>query len=569
MKGRIGLSVGLLCIVSAAHLVAYGADAPPGGKIFSIDETRADGWTVSVRPSAFPATYLTVDGGTHILFSRQPASTDERTGWPKLPYEVLSLGIPPGTFVSAQLVDEEYETYENQEVAPVPSYTFDEKNEAIATYKKDPAAYRLNQFLPSNIVLVDSPFTLRSQRIVTIRVAPYQYNPALRTMKRLVKGRLEVQLKAIEDGAMAQPSFSAVGDPHFEGVYKALMSNYDQARSWRTLARSTARTMVDSSRGWFEAGPTYYRIGVSDDGWYRITSADLQSVGTSISQIDTSRLRLYHRGNLVPVYLRPDSSVEFFGQRKYGDSTYLDFFTDTSAYWLTWDGTGGGPKYRDIPSPAPGGGQTVTSSTVSRHFEENTDYYEGTGLVQVTENDPVPGEGWAWEYYFPNTTIDHSFEIDRVDTAGGSMAELRVRLFSTTLHYNDPDHIARFWLNDSLLGEIGFTGREGVTFEQDVPLSLLRDGNNVLRIMSVPTASMPNQFYLDWFEIDYLRLHRAAGDQLLVNLDSTGSMVPVSIYADGFTSPGIEVFDRLGGRRILGGVVTGDSVSGYGITFSD
>jgi len=568
MKGRIRFFAILALLLPAAAQTGARAEAPSPGSIFSIVESREDGWTVAVRTAGSPSTYVSVDGATHILFARQSASLDERTGWPQIPYELLSLGIPPGASVSASLVDPVYETYENQDVAPVPSVTYDDQNEAVLAYRKDPAAYRLNQFLPSEVVQVEPPFSLRSQRIATVRLAPYQYNPARRTMKRLVSGRLEVRLTGGGSQINSPPGVS-VPDPHFEGVYRSLLENYDQARGWRMSPRSGARAQEDSSRMWFEPGETYYRIRVAEDGWYRITPSDLQSVGTGFALIDTSRLRIYNRGYLVPTLFRPDSSIEFYGRRNRGDSTYLDYFTDTSTYWLTWEGAESENLFRDVPDQGPGSGSLVKSSPTRLHLEQNTDYYEGTGFREVSENGPVAGEGWVWDYYYPNSVYDYPFEIDHLDTTGGVQARLRVRLFSTTLNYNDPDHIARFWLNDSLLGEVGFTGRTGVTFENDLPAGLLREGNNTLRIMSVPTPSSPNQFYLDWFDLEYPRLHVATANQLLVEPVAQGRADPVPIYAGGFTSPLIEVFDLAGGRRILGGSVSGDSISGYGITFAD
>ncbi|MGB6034184.1 MAG: C25 family peptidase propeptide domain-containing protein, partial [Bacteroidota bacterium] len=293
MKGRSPVFVCVVFVLSAMVQTTIRAEAPTSDKVFTAVETRQDGWSFSIHPPGFPSTFVSIDGSMHILFAGQPASRDERTGWPQLPYEVLSLGIPPGTSVSATLVDAVYETFENQEVAPVPSYSYNEQNEAVATYSRDPAAYATNRFLPSEVVHVERPFTFRSQRVATIRVAPYQYNPARRTIKRLVSGRLEVRLIATRPGEVSPPTGKRVADPHFEGIYRNLLENYDQAADWRISPETVSRPGIDSSRTWFETGQTYYRVRIAEDGWYRITPSDLQSVGASFSQVDSSRLRIY------------------------------------------------------------------------------------------------------------------------------------------------------------------------------------------------------------------------------------------------------------------------------------
>ena len=54
-----------------------------------------------------------------------------------------------------------------------------------------------------------------------------------------------------------------------------------------------------------------------------------------IAVSDLSRLQLFQRGQELPLLVRGDSTIEFYGLRNYGDSTYYDFYTDTSSYWLT------------------------------------------------------------------------------------------------------------------------------------------------------------------------------------------------------------------------------------------
>ncbi len=142
----------------------------------------------------------------------------------------------------------------------------------------------------------------------------------------------------------------------------------------------------------------------------------------------------------------------------------------------------------------------IRFSTATIHQEENTDYYEGTGESEITRNGGTPGEGWVWEYYYPGTSLSHTFMLDSIDAVQGT-SMLRLRLYGTTLHSVTPDHQAQIWVNDSLAGEIGFDGRAGVVFASPIPTSWLVTGANRVRIVSLPTANSINQFYLDWFEV--------------------------------------------------------------------
>ena len=559
---RRGDGVRLFAVAAIAGLLATsGSSAVKPANTFALIERRADGWMIEVRPKAPAPSYIPIDGIPHLLFEERLPVEILPEGGPLIPYETLSLGIPPGARISVTLLDPVYETQQGQHLAPRPAIAISDEGEAILSYRKSASLYGQDRLFPASIVSLDSVFTLRHQRIATVRVAAMQYNPVRHELRRLVSARLEVRLLA---GAGITPEPGRAEDPHFEDVYKNLLANYEEARAYR-LPRAQAPTTVDTTGDWFERGLTYYRVPVARDAWYRIRDAELQAAGGSLGAIDPSSLRLYRDGRPVPLLFRPDSAIEFHGRMKYGETTYADTYSDTSSYWLTWGGSGTGEEYRIVPSSAAQPDTVIETSRVTRHFEENTDYYEGTGYTEVIDNEEVPGEGWVWDYYYPGSILDHAFQIDSHDTAGS--AGIRVRLYSTTLNYNTPDHHARFLINDTLIGESFFNGRQEEIFSAEIPTGVLREGSNTFRIESVPTASVPNQFYLDWFEIDYHRINRASAGQLELDLPPTGGVAAVS--AGGFPDAEIDVYDIVEARRIVGGEVTPDGQGGYQMIFRD
>jgi hypothetical protein len=539
------------------------ADVPSRGhrSTFTLIARAKDHWTVDYTPGMFAQTPVTVSGQTYQFFGGDGASGMSAVGAPQLPVEALTLGVPWGSTVQATLVDPVYEDQPGVLVAPCPAYTVDQKRQTTASFTLDNSAYSQNRFYPLQQVLVDRPVTLRQQRICTIRVAPYLYNPSTHLLRRLVKGRMEIALT--RDNSIGTEGSSAVAagaDPWFEDVYKSVLWNYEEAKSWRVS--SAPRVTSDSARGWFNVGQKYFRVPVAADGWYCLPVQSLAAAGTSVS--DLSPLQLFRNGQEIPLRVRGDSTIEFYGRRNYGDSTYYDFYTDTSTYWLTLGGREG-QRYVSVPATPAGNGIVTISSIATVHREVNTDYYEGTGEAEITRNGTVPGEGWVWEYYYPGTSISHDFSIDSIDVSQG-MASLRVRLFGTTVHSVTPDHHAQIWLNDSLAGEAYFDGREGVLFTDSIPSSWLQIGTNRLRIVSIPTANGINQFYLDWFEVDYHRKLRATNGQLTFTV---GSGNPVRVTLSGMPNPFIEIADISTGRLMQGITVSGDSAVGFTATFQD
>jgi hypothetical protein len=552
----------ILLVVLAPTVSVAGAVSHGGGPTFKLLAQTQNHWSVEYTPGSFPRTPLSIAGEIYQSFGSDAISGMTTVGAPQIPVECLTVGVPWGSMVEASLVDPVYEDQSGVLVAPCPGHVVDDDHQTTASYVVDKGAYAQNRFLPSKSLISEPPITVRQQRIATIRIAPYLYNPSTRHLRRLVKARLDINL--VRDSSVSQQRISTLespgSDPLFENVYKSLMWNYEEAKSWRASANIPG--VQDATRDWFNLGQKYYRVPIAVDGWYRLTAQDLNAVGVAVT--DPSRLQMFYKGKEIPILVREDSSICFYGRRNYGDTTYDDFYTDTSSFWLT---SGNQEGLRYVPTSTGLGGDVAArhSSPATIHQEENTDYYEGTGEAEITNNGTVPGEGWVWEYYYPGTTLTHTFMLDSID-AGQGTAAVRVRLCGTTLHSITPDHHAQMWVNDSLAGEIDFDGRAGVVFSRSIPTAWLVQGVNQLRIASSPTANSINQFYLDWYEIDYPRILRTVDGQLTFTL---GPGAPGRASISGLPGPEVDVVDISTGRLMHDVLVTGDSSAGFTATFQD
>jgi hypothetical protein len=542
----------LLAIASAAGF----AKDPPRDE-FTVRRDPG-GWTVRYAPGPLRTTTVEIDGTPHLLFTGASASVSADPGQPQLPLESISFGVPADAVLTAELLEPVYEQDARQYVAPVPSHARTGDEETVTLFEKNRDAYRTNRMFPGRELWTDPPFRLRGQTIATIHLAPVQYNPSTLSLRRLVGGRIRVQVTP----AQVTPASRGKSppDPFFEEVFKGLLVNYEEAREWRTVAVQNP-SAADPLRDWFVTGRTYYRVPVVSDAWVRLRRADLPGGGWTAG--DTASLALFVRGKEIPISVRGDSAIEFYGERNRGDSTLFDFYTDTSAYWLTW---GGPPGRRYSSTGEPAGSPVVqrNSALATVHAEENTDYYEGSTDPEIMNPAQVPGEGWVWEYYYPNSQYTHSFLVDSLDQ-NAPTATCRVRLFGTT---TNSTHKARFWVNDSLVGEVSFGTRSEGRFTSTFPASWLHPGTNTLRVFS-DTQELVNQFYLDWFEIDYARALRASGNQIVFTTPASPGGIPVSHTVSGLSGGTIGLFDLSSGRRIAGGTVIPDGNGHFSLTFQD
>lgn len=131
---------------------------------------------------------------------------------------------------------------------------------------------------------------------------------------------------------------------------------------------------------WINHNQTYLKLTVSQDGIYRISGQTLSAAGVPVSSLSANAFTLIHLGQPVPLrtstsgVLSATDYLEFYGQQNRSEldsflfadpardllNPYYSLFTDTSAYYLTWDANATHPRYQlapndlsNPPAPAP------------------------------------------------------------------------------------------------------------------------------------------------------------------------------------------------------------------------
>ncbi|CAF4575676.1 unnamed protein product [Rotaria sp. Silwood1] len=120
---------------------------------------------------------------------------------------------------------------------------------------------------------------------------------------------------------------------------------------------------------WITPGKTYLKMYVAQDAIYRINKTDFTTAGVDPSSIDPRTLKVFNKGNQIPVFFSGESDgvfdnadfFDFYGERNYGGSTkyydengavqysineYYDLYSDTNVYWVDWGGAIGS-RYSD------------------------------------------------------------------------------------------------------------------------------------------------------------------------------------------------------------------------------
>ncbi|MEL6134982.1 MAG: hypothetical protein AAFR59_16605, partial [Bacteroidota bacterium] len=146
---------------------------------------------------------------------------------------------------------------------------------------------------------------------------------------------------------------------------------------------------------------SFIKITLAEDGWYEVNFSDLLSAGHDLAGVNPDHLHLYYRGAEQPLHIWKNGQtlqkLGFWGLRNDGkvdrlmyrdpitaqpDPTvqpniYVSLFTDTSAYFLTWD-QDPGLRY-----------QVVSDITFSNHVPESSFRY--TAEAWHHPSDPLKG----------------------------------------------------------------------------------------------------------------------------------------------------------------------------------
>ena len=302
------------------------------------------------------------------------------------------------------------------------------------------------------------------------------------------------------------------------------------------------------------------KLHVRRGGWYRVTRAELEAAGLNPTT-DPARLQLYADG--VEQSVRVDDvawrlgagAVEFYGEGLDTPST------DTRVYWLI-EGDGNGRRLEATNAAASLGGETTSLGGEATTFNPpSTSGGEGgqinNGAVVVDGNnlptvDLPPFGGGATATGFPYTlelrerTIYFSSLLNgerenffgRVVSATPGTQQLDVRhidIQDLSADANPPRlevalqgvtegaHRVSVFLNDAPLGALEFAGRANKAESFAVPVWMLRDGANEVRLVSGAASDVS---LTESLRLTYPRQYRAVGDTLRFTAGATRPCVP-------------------------------------------
>jgi hypothetical protein len=464
--------------------------------------------------------------------------TGER-GAPSLPLAVALVAIPPGADYHLAVSADAQPLPGRLNIAPVPTLTspgrITETINLPGKYKYEPSllVYQQNENYPRDFVRLAGDEFLRSQRVLRLELAPFQFNPRSGALIYHSHIRVTIDL-SYPRGRTPDMIGGEVPETVFDSVLAKSILNYDSARHWRMRARpsqlpanqtNSAAPLVPPG-----AGP-WFKLSLNQDGLYLVSCPALQAAGVNIS--DPTTLRLFKNDLEMPINLignmlsscGANDGIEF-----YGLATTTPF-TTTNVYWLT---SGGAPGLRMATvDGTTGGGLTPTSFIATKHLEQNLIYKPSVPRLENADH-------WFWQplpYGDPNVpsmTYSIPFTLNMVSTD-----PVTPQLQYALQGYTSGSHHSQVLLNGTVIDDQTWSG--SIPFTQSAPVtqSLYATGVNTLTVSDLGDPLF-DQFYINNFDVGYAHTYNAENDQLVFGGDISGTW---DYHVGNFLTNTVELFD--------------------------
>ena len=233
------------------------------------------------------------------------------------------------------------------------------------------------------------------------------------------------------------------------------------------------------------SGAPAFKLGVAEDGVYRVLFEDLDTPGW---HPDTDSLAMTNSGESVPIWIEdggdgifgPGDHIEFVGRHLEGTRSYWNEHSRHNVYWLK---VSSAPALRFRDSPA------ATSETISatartlRHLER--DKLRVRFNHAKTVDSP---EVWYWERLSHLEPEGFNLDVDLGPPSDiAEPVSLRIGLrgwseLASELRGGLAEHRVEVWLNGEEIGAGEWNGQQEKILEYSVPGSLLQPGPDRLEI---------------------------------------------------------------------------------------
>jgi len=446
----------------------------------------------------------------------------------KLPSFIYFFAIPPDSHPTLTVISEKVNKLINR--IPAINPVARAINDSTIFYQK---AKLINPEGGANkIAEIKSLFQFRDFYLAAVKVNPYRFEPTADEIKVIKKIRLVFNF--VKKVIIKNKSPLKIRS-RFDVLLKSMLQNADIAEQFRS--DKIKIFSADSIFDWINFGATYVKIGIGEDGIYRINGKLLKNSGVQTNLINPKTLQLFEEGKEIPIFVEGEEDgrfddtdfVEFFGHRNYSKksdrlinkededySVYLNRYTDTTFYFLTWN---------HIKGQRVAIQKSKINTKLTLDYYESFAHFEKNNWFQFNDDDETRNQlsnwhknkGWFWRW-LGNWNSPAKFFFNAFNVIKGKTAKLFFKLVSSGSNYSKNSHQLALFLNESRIDSQNVDRYHQVLLSGQFESDKLKNGENKITVYNYDNGSNPNYLAVDWYEVEYPRKLLMENDSLILRI---------------------------------------------------
>jgi hypothetical protein len=454
--------------------------------------------------------------------------TDEGSpGSLKLPKMTILLALPQGSEPAIEILNKVSHTEKFILLASNPKTYLDD----AGNLSYEEMDFKNQVSIPNqNILDIKGYFYFRGVYCAAVEINTHRYDMATNSLEIIDK--LEIQVvydnSRLSNGKRVEDKLSK-----YDNILSDIILNSDLIPQFY----SSVDLQSDSLYNWIDFNGTYLKIGIAEDGVYRLFKSTLENYGINTSLINPLTFKLILKGNEIPIFVQGEGDgsfddtdfIEFYGTKNYASgnyrvvnehnkpySEYIDRYSDTTIYWLTWGGSEG--LRADTSNQLVQGIQdTMNFYTNISHYEQNNflDYFTRT-VLEWENPEWIYNESWVWGIQNVDT-LDQPFTVTDHVNSQPAKAFWRVQSRASNLQGDENAHNLGLSINNyPSVYDSGYIDKyEQKILLAEFPSDMLQEGQNILKTYSFPVENASiNDIFIDWYEVEYPRYLVIINDSL-------------------------------------------------------
>ncbi|MDD2229002.1 MAG: C25 family cysteine peptidase [Candidatus Cloacimonetes bacterium] len=438
--------------------------------------------------------------------------------------------------------------------------------ETVYSRTMDFKAYNNSDLLPTQLAEKGTEAFIGNRKFIPLRINPFQYNA--KTRELLVHELISIRV-IIHGTKSATRNWQTKSNP-LDSSSSSFFLNDSSSKSWRReRQKSTSYQSPKSGTN----GVNEIQIIVDEEGIYKVSYQYLMNLITVMADslqivmdwtpasVDPRYLELSDEYGQTPINFigendgrfDPSDYFEFFGDRHYGETSYMDDFTAENVYSLKLIDRFGARMVVE------NGGLVVSDVPVSSipdayeetfHFEQQLVSDKlGNGWAQ--NNDFYREDIWFWKRITaPNLDIiPVELQYPKDSTllkASAKVALMGLTYYSGHLGVNQYDHEASVRLNQAMINTHSWRNQSEQIFtnQTEIPNTALRHGTNNFYISLSGNTVMGDkeQVMLDYAEITYWREYKTDQDFMKFTKPRLATRNLMQFQLEGFSNQNVSVY---------------------------